>query len=66
MKDGKKEYLAPGTAFEVVIYTDNIKKGTAKVILKGIGTYGGTKTLTFKINAKEGGWKGKLLDGIWK
>ena len=40
--------------FEIVegSYSKNIKKGTAKVTIRGIGEYGGTKTVTFKIKAK--------------
>ena len=54
-------------------YDKNIKKGTAKVTLKGIDNgetvYGGLKTVTFKIVQKKGTWKngGKtLIDGEWK
>jgi hypothetical protein len=39
--------------YEIVGYINNIKTGTAKVILKGVGSYGGTKTFSFKINPKE-------------
>lgn len=37
--------------FEVVpgSYISNVKKGTAKVTLRGINAFGGTKTVTFKI-----------------
>lgn len=35
--------------YEITGYTANVKKGTAKVTLRGIGKYGGTKTATFKI-----------------
>ena len=38
--------------FEVTGYSNNIKKGTAKVTIHGIGEYGGTKTVNFKITAK--------------
>ena len=31
-------------------YVNNLKKGTAKVTIKGKGEYGGTKTISFKIN----------------
>lgn len=65
---GKKAtpvYLIPGTDFEVLSYTNNRKKGTAKIILKGIGTYGGTKTLQFKIKAKKGIYTGAIRDGSW-
>ncbi|MDE7269861.1 MAG: InlB B-repeat-containing protein, partial [Acetatifactor sp.] len=38
--------------FEIVGYTNNIKKGTAKVTIRGIGNYGGTKTVNFRIVQK--------------
>lgn len=34
-------------------YVKNINKGTAKVTLRGVGEYGGIKTLSFKILPKE-------------
>lgn len=42
-------------------YTDNINKGTAKVTIKGIGNYGGTKTVTFKITSRPMAWWWNLL-----
>lgn len=33
-------------------YSNNINKGTAKVVIRGRGNYGGTKTATFKIKGK--------------
>ena len=42
--------LKLGEDFEVVGYKNNIKAGTAKVTVKGIGKYGKTATLSFKIN----------------
>lgn len=36
-----------------VSWENNVKKGTAKVIITGVGEYGGTKTVTFKIVAKK-------------
>ncbi len=38
--------------FEIIGYTKNIAKGTATVTLKGIGAYGGLKTVSFKIVSK--------------
>ena len=32
-----------------VAYSNNLKKGTGKITITGIGEYGGTKTVTFKI-----------------
>ena len=34
-------YLIPGTDFVVLSYSSNTKAGTAKVTVKGIGSYGG-------------------------
>ena len=39
--------------FEIVSYAKNINKGTATVVLKGIGAYAGTKKATFKIGTKQ-------------
>ena len=33
-------------------YKNNVKKGTAKVTIKGVGEYGGYKEVTFKIQSK--------------
>ncbi|MBD5485348.1 MAG: hypothetical protein HDR18_07490 [Lachnospiraceae bacterium] len=40
--------------FEIVAgsYSNNINKGKAKVVIRGLGNYGGTKTATFKIKGK--------------
>ena len=38
--------------YEIVSYSNNVAKGTATVVLKGVGEYGGTKTVTFKIAEK--------------
>ena len=40
------------TDYEIVGYSNNVKKGTAKVTIRGIGNYGGEKTVAFKINSK--------------
>ena len=39
--------------YEIVEYKNNTKAGTAKVTLRGIGEYGGTKTYSFKIQKKK-------------
>ena len=58
----QKEYLVLGEDFEVVpgSYVKNINKGTAKVTFQGIGEYGGTKTVSFKIGQRsiQEYWKG--------
>ncbi len=40
------------TDYEIVSYSNNIKKGTAKITVRGVGDYGGEKTVTFKIVSK--------------
>ncbi|MCR5508831.1 MAG: hypothetical protein K6F34_09095, partial [Lachnospiraceae bacterium] len=44
----------PDIEFEILehTYKNNIKKGTASVTVKGTGSYGGVKTITFKIGQK--------------
>jgi hypothetical protein len=64
---GVRKYLVTGRDFEVLCYSSNVKKGTAKVTLKGKAPdFGGTKTLTFKITAAAGSVRGALIDGNWK
>ncbi len=38
--------------YKIVSYTNNIDKGTAKVTVKGVGNYGGSKTVSFTIANK--------------
>ncbi len=55
VKMGKNEpELEWGTQFEIIedSYVNNIKKGTASVKIRGLGSYGGTKTVKFKINTR--------------
>ena len=53
IKLGKKEQeLVLGTDYEIVSYSNNLNKGTAKVTFQGIGKYGGTKTVSFKIGQR--------------
>ena len=59
-KKNSPKYLVPGTDFEIVSYSSNIKRGTAKVVLKGKGSYAGTKTLTFRIVQRKVSYAGKL------
>lgn len=42
--------------FEIVGYSNNIKKGTAKVTIRGKGKYGGTKQVSFKILSQNMQW----------
>ncbi len=56
-----KTQLVLGEDFEIAGYSGNIEKGTASVTLRGIGNYGGTKTVKFKIVQKKMNeyWAGK-------
>lgn len=40
------------TDYEIVSYSNNIRKGTATMVIRGVGQYGGTKTVKFTIGAK--------------
>ena len=41
--------LMYGTDYEILLYQDNEKTGTGKIVIKGMGDYSGVRTLTFKI-----------------
>jgi len=43
-----KQMLDPSN-YDIITYTNNVAKDTAKVTLKGKGSYGGYKTVSFKI-----------------
>ena len=58
-KGGATVDLLPGTDFRIAGYSNNVKKGTAKVTIQGIGGYAGTKVLTFKIEPKKVDYKGR-------
>ena len=59
--DGKT--LTYGVDYEIVegSYKNNVKKGTASVTVKGLGNYGGEKTVKFKIVPKELIWFWRLF-----
>ncbi len=66
LKKGKEIIpLKLGTDFKVVpgSYVNNTKTGTAKVTLCGMGDYGGTKTVSFKIIKRKMYWQGMM--GVW-
>ncbi|MCR4739732.1 MAG: InlB B-repeat-containing protein [Lachnospiraceae bacterium] len=54
----KREVLTMGEDFEIVeeSYANNVKKGSASVTIKGIGNYGGTKTIKYTIGARSFLW----------
>lgn len=47
-----KGVLLRNDDYEIVGYENNIKQGNAKITIRGVGSYGGTKTATFKIKKK--------------
>lgn len=49
----KKQNEITKDCYKILEYKNNIKSGTAKVTLQGIGEYGGTKTYSFKIQKKK-------------
>lgn len=49
--------------YEIVSYSNNVKKGTATMIVRGVGDYGGTKSVRFIIKSKGFlWWWRKLLE----
>ncbi len=51
VKAGKTELKK--NEFEIIGYVNNIQKGTATVIIKGCGEYGGIKMYNYKIKSKK-------------
>ncbi len=51
-KKNKNELKNAQSCYEIAAYKNNIRAGTAKVTLHGIGDYGGTKTCSFKIQKR--------------
>lgn len=56
--NGVAEPLVLGEDYEILneSYVNHIKKGRAKVTLRGLGNYGGEKTITYNIGAKSLWW----------
>ena len=42
--------------FELIDYTNNVRKGTAQVTVRGIGKYAGTRILKFSVQAQNMHW----------
>jgi len=53
---GYNDGLTEGLDYQIIDYDNNTKKGTAKLYLKGLGDFGGTKTVKFKIKTKIFQW----------
>lgn len=53
LKNGSKVELVPGIDFEVIEYSKNTVCGKASAVIRGIGSYTGTKKVTFIIKQKE-------------
>ena len=45
-----------GDDYDIISYSNNVKKGSASLTIKGKGNYGGTKTVKFTIKAKGVSW----------
>lgn len=45
--------LTPDEDYVVTAYSNNVSKGTATAVIQGKGKYSGTKTVKFKIAAKQ-------------
>ncbi len=52
LKVGRETRTLNAQDYEIIGYKNNLTKGTATVILHGLGEYGGTKNVTFKIGAR--------------
>ena len=53
MKIGKETLSTDAYQILPDTYLNNDRKGTAQVTIQGVGSYGGTKTIRFKINARK-------------
>lgn len=51
-KNGKDVVTIPKTSYEIVAYEKNNSLGNAKIKIRGLGNYGGVKTVSFKIVKK--------------
>lgn len=56
MFKGYENELTEGTDYEITGYDNHIRTGTAKLYIKGIGDFGGTKTVKFQIKSKAFKW----------
>lgn len=52
VKRGSNQVEVDSSCFVVESYKNNIKKGNASLVIKGIGEYGGTKSATYTILSK--------------
>ena len=51
--------------FEIVGYENNTNRGKAKVTIKGVGDYGGTRTVKFTIKSKLLEWWEDVLEMLF-
>lgn len=49
LDNGELKDLIPDQDFEIISYSRNTACGTAKAVIRGIGSYGGSRTVKFKI-----------------
>ncbi len=59
--------LYNGVDYVITGYENNVAKGTAKMTIQGIGSYGGSKTITFRIGTRSFAgiaWIRKLISSL--
>lgn len=44
--------ILKNSEYDIINYSNNLNKGNGKLTIKGLGIYGGTKTVTYKINTR--------------
>lgn len=59
------EELVLGDDFEIISYLDNTERGRAEVTIRGLGDYGGTKTVRFTIKSKLLEWWEGVLEKLF-
>ncbi len=47
--DGTVTALVPGQDYEIIRYSKNTACGKAKAVIRGVGSYTGTRTVSFRI-----------------
>lgn len=52
-KENMQNEIEASDCLKIISYSDNVKIGNAKIVLAGIGEYGGSTTVTFAIKKKE-------------
>lgn len=51
MQTGKTKTYLTAEGYEIIGHYNNVKKGTATILIRGTNAYSGVKNITFKITA---------------